>query len=76
MAETAVPRPAAQICPARPEPGGNVAEQDCHPGIAWIELMVVCDCELTVMFKIVAEIYPLLSSAITSRVCCPGDMKI
>ena len=32
--EVGVPPPAAQICPARPDPGGNNPPHDCHPGIA------------------------------------------
>jgi len=55
MVETAVPRPAAQICPSRPEPGGNVAEHDSHPGMFWIPLTVVWDCEETVICNGVAE---------------------
>src|SRR5690349_5658840 len=76
MVETAVPSPAAQICPSRPDPAGNTAEHDCHPGIVWMSLIVVCACEVTVTFTSVAEMYPLLSSAITSMVCCPGAAKI
>jgi hypothetical protein len=33
-----------------------------------MSLIVVCDCALTVMFRIVADTYPWLSSAITSNV--------
>lgn len=76
MVERAVPRPAAQICPSRPEPGGNVAEHDSHPGMFWIELTVVWDCEETVISSVVAEMYPCLSSAITSSVCLPSDIQI
>src|ERR1700730_16133427 len=76
MAETAVPRPAAQICPSRPEPEGNVAEHDSHPGMFWLPLTVVWDCEEAVTCNSVAEMSPCLSSAITSRVCLPGDIQI
>jgi hypothetical protein len=76
MVDCAVPSPAAQICPSRPEPVGKVAEQDCQPGMAWMELIVVCDCVVTVMLRMVAEMYPWLSSAMTSSVCCPGATKI
>src|SRR5712671_3619151 len=69
MVETAVPFPAAQSCPARCDPAGKVAEHDCHPGMFCMPLMVVCDCDVTVTLIRVAEMYPLLSSAITSSTC-------
>ena len=77
MVETAVPRPAAQIWPSRPEPVGNSAEHDCQPGMACMPLIVVwAVCEATVMLRMVAEMYPWLSSAITSSLCVPGEVNI
>src|SRR5437588_11055160 len=58
MVETAVPSPAAQICPSRPEPAGNTAEHDCHPGNVWLSLIVVLACPVTFHFPRVPQMYP------------------
>jgi hypothetical protein len=68
IVETASPRPAAQIWPSRPEPAANLAEQDSQPGIFSMSLMTVCGCEETLTLIGIAEMYPLLSSAMTVRV--------
>ena len=51
--------PAAHSWPARADPGGKTAEQDCHPGMFWIPLMVICDaCDVTFTLRSVSELYP------------------
>jgi hypothetical protein len=47
MVETALPMPAAQIWPSRPEPAANFAEQDSQPDLFCMSLITVSGWEET-----------------------------
>ncbi len=61
--ESALPNPAAQICPARGLPGSNLAEHFNHPGMFWISVICVFGGETTFTLKFVLTLLPFLSVA-------------
>src|SRR5437588_2064233 len=75
MLTWAVPSPAAQICPERGWPEGNLAEQGSQLGRVWMSVMVAAWGATTVMSVDALTVLPALSKPTTSRWWAPGSIQ-